>query len=216
MRGAADKHKKTEIREKFIGEEYPIHIYTRNLEITDAIKSYALDKLSKMEHFGVRVVDALIVLDIQRGIYMVDFIIDVNNVKILATGRERDMYASIDAATGHLKSKLSRYHRHLNTLNRTKIGYFVHPGESGINPLDDINDQIEEETLHKIEAELTPHSVSKRDQVPLKILNEQEAVWKMENSADPCLMYRSEEDEKIKVIFRQHDGSYGIIEPEQE
>jgi len=205
---------KTEVREKFQGEHYPIHVFARHIEITDAIKSYGLDKLvAALDRYGARVIDALVVMDLQRGIHMVDFLITMNNTKILVSGRAKDMYASIDEAITHLKTKLSRYHRQLHELNRTKIEWAKH-AENGIDPLDDINDMIEEETLEDIEAQLRPALVSKRERSSLHSLTEEEAIAKLEISIDACILYRGQEDGKIKVIYRLHDGTYAIVEEE--
>jgi putative sigma-54 modulation protein len=37
---------------------------------------------------------------------------------------------------------------------------------------------------------------------------------KMELSQDQFMVYRSEKDYHIKIIFRKTDGNYGIIYPE--
>jgi putative sigma-54 modulation protein len=213
MHRGTKKVTKTEVRERFVSEEYPIHVIGRHIDITEAMKSYALDKLTAMiEKFNVRVIDALVVIDLQRGINMVDFILNVNNKKILASGREKEMYAAIDAAVGHLKSKLSRYHKELQALDRTKIEWSKHPGERAISPLDDVNDMIEEESLTTIEETFRPHPVSKREKCDIKLLNEAEAIWKMEMSTDHAMLFKAEEDQKVKMIYRLHDGTYGIME----
>ncbi|MCB1067823.1 MAG: sigma 54 modulation/S30EA ribosomal C-terminal domain-containing protein, partial [Simkania sp.] len=49
---------------------------------------------------------------------------------------------------------------------------------------------------------------------PLKHLTLDEAVMKMELSDDHFMVYRSEEEQNLKVIYRRRDGSYGIIAPE--
>lgn len=48
----------------------------------------------------------------------------------------------------------------------------------------------------------------------LKELTREEALMKMELSRDAFLVYRSEEDRRLKVLYRRKDGNYGIIEPE--
>jgi putative sigma-54 modulation protein len=42
----------------------------------------------------------------------------------------------------------------------------------------------------------------------------QEAVMKMDLSADSFLVYKAVEDGGVRVIFRRNDGNYGIIQPE--
>lgn len=208
---------KAEIREKFAHSEYPIHIIGRNVAITEPMKSYAVDKLIKMERFGGHVLDATITMDIQKLVHSVNFIVDVSNNKIKVSGNSENMYASIDQAIARLQRKLRRYigrlHEHhakgiaaidmnVNVINR-------------ITPLEDVNDQIEEENLNQIEADLKPHRVVSTETKPLKKLNLKEAIMMMELLEDLFMVYLSEEDNKLKVIYRRNDGNYGIIEPQK-
>ncbi len=209
---------KSEVKEKYAHAEYPIHIIGRHVEITPSMKSYAVEKLTaKVTRFNARVVEAMIVMDIQRFIQSVDFIINVNNIRIKVSGKTNDMYASVDQAIDHLEAKLTRYLRHIHE-HRVK----AHPEiEMNINvvrsptaALDDINDQIDEVNLQKLEKDFTPHEVVSKETKPLKVLNHQEALIKMELSGEVFMIYKSEEDKKLKVIYRRNDGNYGIIEPE--
>lgn len=202
---------KAEIRQKFADESYPIHVIGRHVEVTDAMKNYAIDKLSKFDKFGGRVVDATITMDIQKTVHSVDFIVNVNNTKIKVSGHSDNMYVSIDLAIKHLKSKLSRYLSRLHD-HHAKGAREI---ETNINVLEQINDQIEEENFHHAEQELRPHKVVSKENYPLKILTQAEAIMKMELSEDPFMLYLSEEERKLKVIYRRADRQYGIIEPEK-
>jgi putative sigma-54 modulation protein len=208
---------KSEVKEKFSNAEYPVHIIGRHLSITDAMKTYAVDKLARIERFGGRVIDITIIMDVQKLIHEVDFIIDVNNTKIRVSGRSENMYASIDEAIASLENKLRRYMGRLKEHHAKKISDIdVNVNViQGILPLDDINDQIEEVNLQKIEADLKPHQIVSREKKPLKLLNQEEAIMKMELSEDKFMVYINEADQKIKVIYRRNDGNYGIIEPEK-
>lgn len=208
---------KAEIKEKFANETYPIQIIGRHLDVTDAMKSYAIEKLKKVERlFGGRVMDVMIIMDIQKLVHLVDFIITVNNTKIKVVGRTENMYASIDQAIARLNTKLTRYNRRLHehhAKGASEIETVVNV-IGPISPLDDINDQIEEENLKRVEEELRPHAVVSRETYLVKTLNQEEAVMKMELSEEPFMLYLSEEAHKLRVIYRRLDGHYGIIEPE--
>lgn len=208
--------KKAATREKFAGDEYPIHVIGRHLDVTDAMKSYAVDKLIKVKRFGGRVIEATIVMDIQKLVHTVDFILNVNNTKIKVSGLSENMYVSVDQAIDHLEAKLRRYHKRLtdhHAKKSTEIEMSVNV--IGRIPLEeDINDQIEEENLNQREHFLVPHPVVCKEVSKLKMLTQDEAVMKMELSGDVFLIYRSEEDQKLKVIYRRNDDNYGIIAPE--
>jgi putative sigma-54 modulation protein len=208
---------KAEIKEKFNHSEYPIQVIGRHVSITDPMKTYAIDKLLKLNRFGGHILEATIVMDVQKLLHTVDFILDINNIKIKVSGRTDNMYASIDQAIEHLETKLRKYirriHEHKGShLSAVDMNVNV-LGRSSI--LDDINDQIEEENLKQVEEELRPHHIVAKDSIPLKTLNQEEAVLKMELSEDRFMIYRSEEDQKLKVIYRRNDGNYGVIEPEK-
>jgi len=208
---------KAQIKEKFAQLEYPIHVIGRHLEITEPMKAYAVDKLSKIDRFGCHVIGACITMDIQKIMHTVDFVIEVNNNKIKVSGHSENMYASIDQAIAHLEAKMRRYTRRLHEHHAKGLATIDMNVNiiNRITPVDDVNDQIEEENLKQIDAELRPHKVVSRETKPLKTLNQSEAIMKMELSEDLFMIYRSEDDQKLKVIYRRKDSNYGIIEPEK-
>ena len=77
----------------------------------------------------------------------------------------------------------------------------------------DTNSAIEDETFRRIE-QYRPPQIVKQETAPLKTLNCDEAIMKLELSGDPFLIYRSEEDRKLRVIYRRDDRTLGIVEPE--
>lgn len=208
---------KSKVKEQFANYEYPIQIVGKHIEITDAMRSYAVEKLRNIKRFGGHVVEAIITLDVQKLLHIVEFLIIVNNTKIKVSGHSTSMYASIDEAINHLEAKLRRYldklHEH-HGKHLSQIDMNVNVLRGPIPLLADINDQIEEENLRAMEAEFTPHKIVSQEKRPLKTLTLDEAVMKMELSGDLFMLYRSEESQKLRVIYRRKDGDYGLMEPE--
>ncbi len=205
---------KAEVKEKFADVEYPLHVVGRHLSITEPMKSYAVDKLVKMEKFGGRIVDATITMDIQKQTHSVDFLLNVNNVQVKVSGQTRDMYSAVDQAIERLKNKLSRYmhriHEH-HGKGLPEIEMQVNVVQSG--PLDEINDAIEEQNLKEMEASLKPGEIVSTEKRSLKILTSEEAVMKMQLSEGPFIVYRDESSRKLRVMYRrEEDRNYGIIE----
>lgn len=210
------KPTKEEILQKYEGEEYPIQIIGRHIDISAPMKSYAEEKLKKSRRFGGRIIEAMIVMDIQKLVHTVDFILNINNSRVKVTGRSSNMYAAVDEAIFHLESKLRRYTKRLHmhrALPAKEIEMNVNIIQN-IPLIEDINDEIEEEQLREAEEELKHHVVVSREIIPLKTLNQEEAIMKMELGQEHFLLYRSEEDKKLKVLYRREDGNFGIMEPE--
>ena len=76
------------------------------------------------------------------------------------------------------------------------------------------NEDMEIELEAERQKQLNPGKVIRKKSIPLKILTSDEAVMKMELSGDPFLIYKGEEDQKLKVIYRTKDGNYGVIRTE--
>ncbi|HEX2583412.1 MAG TPA: sigma 54 modulation/S30EA ribosomal C-terminal domain-containing protein, partial [Chlamydiales bacterium] len=85
-----------------------------------------------------------------------------------------------------------------------------------IQPLSDnlkaINDDIEAENALREENRFKLHEIVAKETMKLKTLTQDEAVMKMEIAEEPFLIFRAEEDQKIKVIYRRKDENYGLVQ----
>ncbi|MBA3721368.1 MAG: ribosome-associated translation inhibitor RaiA [Parachlamydiaceae bacterium] len=191
---------------QFADEGYNIQITGRHVQITEAMKAYAIEKASKIERFSDRIIDVNIILDIQKLEHRAEIILKVGHTKIRGQGISDDMYVSIDKAATKIESQLRRYQEKLHN-HHTKKQTDV---EMNVNL---IRRPKEEEEFEFDEA-VGIHEIAVQKTVPLKMLTADEALMKMELSGDPFLIYKSEEDQKLKVIYRLKSGDYGLIEPQ--
>lgn len=202
---------------EFTNEGYNIKITGRHVEVTDSMKDYALEKVAKIERFSHRIIDVNVIMDIQKLEHRVEIILKVDHIKITSQAVSSDMYASIDKAVAKIEAQLRRY--------KAKIQDHHAKGRAIINmnvdviqapTFEDDGEEAPEEGLVQTEDTYRPHPIIKKETLPLKILTYEEAIMKMELSNDAFLIFKHEEDEnqKLKVIYRRHDGNYGIIEPQ--
>ena len=94
---------------------YNIQVTGRHVEVTDAMKSYAQEKLSKVERFGDRIIDVTVTMDIQKLEHRVDIIMKYGHTLIKSHAATTDMYASIDQAIDKLQTQLRKYKRRLKS-----------------------------------------------------------------------------------------------------
>ncbi len=196
---------------------YNVSITGRNVQVTEGMKQHAIDKLTKLERFTDRIIDIHITMDIQHLEHKVDLVMKFEHTKIKVQAVSDDMYASIDRAIRKIQSRLTKYRDRLRNHHAKPLSVVdmnVNVVQRPFSDLDEINEQIDDENQHNVEDSLRPHQVVKKETRPLKTLSTEEAIMKMELSQDMFLVYRSEEDQGIKVIYRRQDGDYGIIEPQ--
>lgn len=196
-------------------EEYPLHVVARHVTLTDAMRTYAIEKLHKIDRYGLRWIDATIFLEVEKGgQHLCSYLLTVNNQRIKVSGLDRDMYAAIDLAADRLQQKLRRYLKRLHDhqgMGLHEMDMEVAVVRAKPDLLDEINDQIEEENL-KHRDQFMQHEVVERETRALKVLTQEEALVKMELSEDRFMLYRDEADRQLKIIYRRTDGNYGIIQ----
>ncbi len=202
--------------QEFVDEGYNISITGRNVLVTEAMKNYAMEKITKIERFSNRIIDVFVTMDIIRNEHRVEIILKVNDIKIFSQASTDDMYASIDKAVDKILAQLRRYKNKLQ--DHQARG---HKGiEMNVNVLnrgeEDEESSFEHETDHERELyeRYRPHQVVKTEKRHLRNLRHDEAIMKMELSGDAFLLYRGEEDLKLKLLYRRNDGNFAIIEVE--
>lgn len=201
---------------EFVNDTYNINVLGRNVLVTDAMKDYAIEKVSKIEKFSHRIIDVHVTMDIQKLEHRVDIITSVDHVKIKSSASSEDMYASIDLAADKLQQRLLKYKKRLQEHTAKPLSS-IDMNVNVINTQDEvevINDEIESENRRQLMDVYDEHKVVTQETRPLRVLTVHEAVMKIELSGDNFLIFRSEEDQKLKVVYRRNDGHLGIIEVE--
>lgn len=198
-------------------EGYNISITGRHVMVTEAMKNHALEKLGKLERIAHRIIDVHVIMDIQKLEHRVDIVIKFNHVKIKVQAVSEDMYTSIDRAMEKLQMQIRRYKEKLYNHHAKGLSFVEMAVDVVAPPSSEeiVNEDIEALNRQEMVQEYRPHEVVKSEVRPLKTLSHSEAIMKMELSQDNFLIYRSEEDTKLKVIYRREDGNYGIIQPER-
>lgn len=205
---------------KFREEEamgYNIQIIGRNIEVTEPLRLYIWNKLSKIERFHEQIMDVHVNLDIQKLEHSCVIIVKFGHMKIKASASSTDMYASIDKAIDRLAKMLARWKERIQEHHKKKLSIVdvqVNVLRRPYNELDEINAQIEEENKKKQQQLFQHPQIIGKETRPLKMLTTEEAVMRLELSGDQFLVYRAEEDQRLKVLYLRSDGHYGLIQPE--
>lgn len=201
---------------KFEGEGYVLSVTSKNVALTAPIENYILKKIAKVDRIANHILDIEVMVEVQKMTYIVSIQMKFLHFKIKVQAMTEDMYSSIDKASERLYKLINKYktklqhHRVKESPNAPMLVRVLEP----VSDVDDINDQIEEENLKEEEKLYQIHEVVAEDTIPLRMLNRDEAVMRFELSGDNFLIYRSEEDRKLKVMFRRKDAKIGMIQVE--
>lgn len=201
---------------KFENEGYTIYIHGLHVEVTDALKNYVWEKLSRVERITDKITEVIVNLDAGKGgVFTCSIIMNFIRFHVKVGATKHDMYEAIDRAFDKLTNLIRRYKTRLQSY-RNKDLTTVDVHVNVIKPLQDemkaINDEIAAENARLEEERYTLHEIVAKETMPLKTLTMDEAVMKMEITDDPLLIFRSEEDQKIKVLYRREDRNYSLVQ----
>jgi putative sigma-54 modulation protein len=201
----------------FLQELYNITVTGRNIAVTEAMKEYVTEKVSRIERFSNKILDVNVIMDTQKFEHRVEIIIKVNHLQIIASAVTNDMYASVDKAVDKLEAQLRKYKSRLQDHQAKKgesIDILVDVLRIGNDELLEVNEEIEDANNRRLIDGVGKHKIVNQETKSLKTLTYEEAIMKLEFSGDIFLAFRAEEDRKLKIIYRRKDGDFGVMQLE--
>lgn len=194
---------------------YNISVVGKHFQITDAIRNYVFEKLAKIEHIADQIIDVIVTLDAQKLEHSCSIMMHFYHFRVKVHASTDNMYSAIDKASDRLLKLIRRYKTKLQS-KRAKhlstVDIHVNVIKPLLNDLAEINDDIVAENAVEESNGYKLHEIVAKEMMPMRILTQDEAVMKMELNGDPFLIYRGEEDQKIKVIYRRPDDNYGLVQ----
>lgn len=182
----------------------PIKVTGRHVSVTDAIKDYAATRIEHLHLDYPRIIEAHVILDVEKHRHFAEIIMHcTNHITIEASHTTDDMYASIDGVVAKIAQQMRKY--------KTKILKTHRPrGQQSIR-------HIEEQVLHIEDAfhevENSEPEVIKTERYPVKPMYVDEAVLQIEMSARQFVVFQNAKTEKVNILYRRNDNSFGLIEP---
>jgi putative sigma-54 modulation protein len=199
-------------KDKFNTDGYNLKIWSKTVPLTDAINSYVFEKLDKMDRFAKHIIDVSVTLDVQNLAHSVSMFLKFSHFNIRVSATTDNLYSAIDKASDKLKNLIEKYKKKLQNHHVEGLSSIdMRVNVLKEDPTDEINDAIEEETLKEEENLYKPHKIVKTETMSLKLLTQEEAVMKFELSSGNFLIYKCEEDQKTKMIYRNDDGNFAIV-----
>ena len=194
---------------------YNISIVAKHITLTDAIRNYVFEKIGKVDKMTDQVIDVAVTLDAQKLQHTCSVVMNFIHFHIKVQADTDNLYSAIDKCSDRLVSLVRKYKSKLQShrfKDLTTVDIHVNVIQPQQDVLKEINDDIEAENAKKEAERFSLHQVVAKETMPLKTLTQDEAVIKMEITDEPFLIFRSEEDQKIKVIYRRKDENYGLVQ----
>ena len=181
-----------------------LQVKGRNIAITEALRSYADEKLQKLGKNLNSATQLELELFCEKNPSIADnqvaeATIFTKGPVLRAKGASADMYASIDLVADKLNRQVKKYRSKLVSHNSHVRGGLP-PEPAGI--------PFEEE-----EEELEGPQIVKTKQFFIKPMSAEEAALQLEMIGHDFFVFKNSDSNDTSVIYRRRDGNYGLIEP---
>lgn len=173
----------------------------RHIESSEALKSYAAEKLERVQKYIDEPIVAQVFLTVEKIRHIAEVTLTARGITIKASEETNDMYAAIDAVIDKIERQLRRYkerikeHKPAAESEERKVKKTVLTAES-------------------IEQQQEP-VIIKSKTFSIKPMSVEEAVMQMDLLHKDFLVFTDASTEDINVIYRRKDGNYGLIEPQK-
>ena len=206
----------TDGSKKFDNQDYIVGITGKHIEVTRPIRDYVEEKIGKIESLATHIIDIRVNLDVQKLNHSVDIGLKFSHFRVNVHAITENLYSAIDKAFDRLYGKLRKWKGkiqdyHVKGVSVTDME--VNVLEHAHHEIEEIDQGIIDANNQTLASDYPLPQVVKKKKRPMKVLTTDEAVMKMELSNDHFMIYRSEEDQGFKVIYRRRDGSYAIVSP---
>ena len=178
-----------------------LQVKGRNLEVSDAIRSYAEQKLAKLDR---QLNDPRVELELAvernpsiAANHVAEATIWTHGPVLRAREASSDMRASIDQLVEKLERQVKRY----RSQGRSRRRKAARAGESANDVMPVVPDEAEP-------------LIVKTKQFTVNPMIPEDAVLQLELIGHDFFVFRSADTGDVNVVYRRRDGNYGLIEPQ--
>ena len=162
---------------------------SKDMQVSESLKSRVEKKLGKLERYFRDEPEATVRFKKQKGARNI-VEITVNAGGTILRAEE----SSNDNAVDKLESQIRRH--------RTKLDKRLRESE------------LESVAVEAPEFEEQSYDVVRVKRFAVKPMGVEDAITQMELLAHDFFLFMNEEDDTLNVLYRRHDGSYGLLKPE--
>lgn len=178
-----------------------LQVKGKNVEVSDSLKTYAQEKLSKLDKHLNDAARLELELAVEKNPSIAENQIAEGTIwtkgpVLRARESSRDMRASIDM----LVEKLERQARRYRDKRRPRASRS--PSAA-----------VEAETVPVV-ADEEATVIVKTKQFPVKPMTPEEAVLQLELIGHDFFVFQNADTTDVNVVYRRRDGDYGLIEPQ--
>jgi putative sigma-54 modulation protein len=192
----------------------------RHMEPTDALKSYAKERMERVRKYLPDPIACHVVLSTERHNHRIDVSFQLHNgLSIAGHETTENMYSSIDLCIAKIERQVRKYKGKLEGMRARPHHVVALPWSHSIidEAFHDLNELHGDGDHHKVTKSDRPHphpefTVVKTEKFHAQPMSVADAIVQLNLLHEPFLVFRHDTDGRVAVVYKREDGSYGLIE----
>lgn len=167
----------------------------KRMESSGDLRAYAEKKIGKLDRFFKTEAETVVTFSTERGRYLAEITIHSNGLFYRASELTSDMYASVDSGVAAIERQIRR--------NKTRLEKRLREGA------------LEREAAPAyapVEEEDVEFKIVRRKSFSIKPMSVEEAILQMNLLDHEFFVFKNmDSDEAVSVVYKRHQGGYGLI-----
>ena len=169
----------------------------RNVTVTEGMKEHLREKLSKLDRYAPKIVEAHAVLKKERYVFCAEITLLAKKLRAFGEGSSKEnIFAAIDGASAKIEKQLKKFREKVKDHHKQ-----------------DVPEKRRAVKTRPVFEDNGPSIVRTRSFVP-KPMSPEEASTLLALSPKPFLVFENAETQTVNVIYKREDGDHGLVEPE--
>jgi len=192
-----------------------VNITFRGIDSTEALKSHLEERVSHLEKYFDRAIDAQAVLSLERYLHNADITIHAGQYVLRGRVKSEDMYKSIDEAVDKIEKQLKRYKGRMRATQLKAASEFAaFRVRNDIIEVPEEREVVEEQSAQEAEAEAWsqgPKIVTSHE-ILAEAMTVDEAIMQMDLADYDFRIFTNVKTGLMNVLYRRKDGHLGLLE----
>ncbi|MEO6777683.1 MAG: ribosome-associated translation inhibitor RaiA [Kofleriaceae bacterium] len=191
----------------------------RHMEPTDALKSYARERMERVKKYLPDPIACHVVLSTERHNHRIDVSFQLHNgLSIAGHETTENMYSSIDLVIAKIERQVRKYKGKLEGMKARPHGVQALPWSHSIIDeafvhAEGTADGHANGNGHAEGAPAPSFTVVKTEKFHAQPMSVSDACMQLNLLNEPFLVFRLDgNDGRVAVVYKREDGSYGLIE----
>ena len=192
----------------------------RHMEPTEALKTYAKDRMERVRKYLPDPISCHVVLSTERHNHRIDVTFQLHNgLSVAGHETTENMYSSIDLCIAKIERQVRKYKGKLEGMKARPHHVHALPWSHSIvseafGGMEETNGNGKPATIPPpdVNSPNPDYKVVKTEKFHAQPMSVADAIVQLNLLHEPFLVFRHDTDGRVAVVYKREDGAYGLIE----